>query len=338
MSPEPWIGDEPRLVPFARHVVRRALRRPLLVLCCAAALAALVLSQRLRRAPQYIATAVIRISEVVRAAEGASPPGALRDYIATRALTRQRLTEIMIRYKLGDPEMAQALENFEDQISIQVATNYFANDFEFDDGPRWAMITIEFAAGDPDRARGVVHDIAAAVAAEQEAAEHQRLDEAHALYAEARHLTRQRMEDLDRESDRLMRRLSVEKGVAGPLANLKLMKASLVDRLNALTLGEQDVQLAESAEDSGVGVTFDLVEEAIDVFGGALSTAEIIWRGGSLFVAFFMLCLIVVGSFDSRIYDAADVAHVRLALAGQIVSFSGDTVQARHDRRRDKRV
>jgi len=331
----PWLDDEPRLLALSGFVARRALRRPILTVIGTLTLAGLLCSMRLSRVPFYEATATLRIAEGFVTRATPTPPGALRTHVATMALTRTRLARVMTKYRIGDPELASSIDEFKENLEIHVGENYFSNFYDPEPGTRSALLILEYTANDPDRARGVVHDIARAVVEEQEHTRAARIALTRALFQEALEQSRARLHSLEVESRELLS--DVAEGVyeaSSRLSDIELRKRSSLAFANALQQRHADIELAGDAEQLGVALRFEVVDEHVTGYGLALTHRATVVLFVILFLVALPLVMLVVGSFNSRVYDRRDLERLGIPCLGIVPGFNGDAAWSAAERRR----
>jgi chorismate mutase len=313
---------------LVRHVLARGLRRPLLVVAIALVPTVFVLQGQLRKAPSYLATAMIRISETVRSVgTPAPPPARLREYIAVLALARPRLAEIMTRYRLGNPARTDDVEDLRDAIHFEVTNNYFLEDAG--DEPRWALLVLSFESGSPETARGAVHDIVTGIVAHEAAARQQRVRVSREIYDAALQQARERIAEIDRE---LVRLVHDRDAVTAEVIGLTGAKKRALDRLISLEESVLDSAAAEHLEESGLALTFEIVNEELLAFGEALPAWEIVLRGLGLLVGFLLMGTVLVGAFDPRVHDTWDLSQLEVPILGALPAFPGDDAGARRRR------
>jgi hypothetical protein len=335
-----WIDSEPRLFEVARHVATRALHRPLLIVAISLGMTVMALGIRLRQPTSYTASASIRVVEGVRSAQTPTAPARLRDDIASRAFSRARLAALLAKYDLADPDDMTKLDELKDSIDVTVAENYFLPGYA-DEGPRSALITLSYAAGSAEVAQGVVHDIAGAVAVEQQQARQARVAMAREEIADVSGRVRERIAELDDDTRIAARQLdggSDDGAIRARIATNELQKRSLEQRMATLNKLQTEVDVAATAEQLGIGLSLELVDEDMDVAGLPLSPAALIERAAALFALSLPISFLLIGAFDRRIYNAHDVVRLGVRLAGVLPAFDGSRVGSPADRRRRIRV
>lgn len=340
MSGERWIDDEPTVGQTVRYVAWRARRRWWLALAVALLATLAIVVTRKLRPPNYVATAVIRINEGYTTSATPSPPGALRNHLASRALSRSGIATIMRKYRQGDPDSSASVELFRDRIDIGVKQNYFLEDGE--GGPRSALVTLEFGAGDPALARGVVHDLAASISSSQEALRRRRLVNGRATFADAMAIAREAVRQIEVEEGQLAAQLAhkspFDLAFDARMAYLRQRRSNAQLRLVQLEQRAQEIDLAIVAESYGAGMTFEIVDEELDTFSAVLDVKGMVRLGLTWLVVIAPLAALLVGAFNRRVYGREDLVHIGVPIVGVLPVFPGDRVGSLHERTRRKRV
>src|SRR5512144_1882357 len=100
MTDATWISDEPRLASVVRHVLSRSRHSWVRVLLVALLATAALVALRARKKPVYEATLYFRLEEgdVTDPDHAPPPPRDIREHIASVALSRQQLEQIMRKH------------------------------------------------------------------------------------------------------------------------------------------------------------------------------------------------------------------------------------------------
>ncbi len=346
-SNDRWIRDEATFADITRHVLRRALRRPIRTLAMTILFAGLLLGYRLRKQPTYVATAVIRVSEGVVTDASPRPTPALAHYIWLVALNRPRLAEIMKKhgsYGSGGPTDHQ-MELFKGRLGITVTSNYF-HDYVFESleaGTRSALVTLEFPSGDPETARSVVHDIVTSFVDSTENLREERVATTREMYATAIRGGRARVEEMERERSRLVTGLdgASESDRDVQMTQNQLIKEAFERELLAMESRAAETELVLAAETQRIGLSFELVTEDLQAFAPKVAGKRVVILFAILFMIALPICVVVGGAFDRRIYDREDLVFLGMPVIGVLPRFNGDSggsLRARLRRARNLRV
>jgi hypothetical protein len=334
-SPETWISDEPRFSSMARLVFRRAARRPVRVLLVTALITAAVVGSWARRTPTYLATLDLRLVEgdVVDPLRTPRPPRALLEYIYLVALSRSRVERIMKEHQWSsawlatDPVMAIDQFRFED-IVVEVSQNFFLYDRRARDAPRSATVSIRLRGTDPQKTRAVLREIGEEIRDEQEAYRTMRLEQAQKALDGQLTAARERLRLLQGRIARLesaVRARERTDGVGWPeIVALTNEVPSAIRQVLALERRASETRFNAAAERAKLGLSFELFDESLVAEPPVLSVRQLALRGAGVFAIALLLVIVVLGAFDDRIYDPADLEARGLPLFGALHRFPGD--------------
>ena len=335
MGQEPWVSDEQRMTLAARRVFARALRRPIRVLAIALLATGAYVASRAWRAPSYEATLYFRLVEgdVTDPRNAPRPPPAIREYISSVALSRTRLEQIMRKYGISEAYLARdpvaAVDDFRQDIEVDVSRNYFIYDRRSDDPPRSALVTISLQGSDAEKTHAMLHAIGDAILADQAAQRSARLAQAHALLGAQLKAARARTASLQAAMDRLWgdlphadarRALEIRVQISALQAEAK----GAIERTLALERRAADVAFSSAAEGKQLGLNFELFDESLVATAPHLAPLQLVHRAALALAIALLLTLPVVGAFDDRIYAPEDLAARGLPVFGALPRFSGD--------------
>jgi len=341
------MGDahDPTVTAEAWRLVRRARRRPGWVLALALVGAAAVVGVRARQ-DRFTARVVLRVTEG-DLAPGASPraPRLLREAVARVALQPPRLLAIAESERLygvggsdgrrADPQAA--LDAFRDDVTIDAWRTDFGEERAPTDAWRSGRVAITWRGPEPEQAtrvaaalaRLVLDEDAAARRAETAARERRAAGEARGLegrIAEAR--------------EGLVRAEAGLRGSDG--ARAATIRAELVERRQALmALEEQAAAMAVRRSEVAVRAALAADQERLSFEVAQVvrprprrlgKPRALVAAGFALLALLLPLSALVVGAFDSRVYDGDDVRRLGLASLGAVGAFPGDRVGSLRER------
>jgi hypothetical protein len=348
VTQDPWLAEEGRMVLVARRALARALRRPALTIGLALVLSAGFVVQRARQAPSYTATLYFRLAEGdLDTGNAPRPLRDIREYIVNVALSRTRAEEMMKKYGISTARLQHdriaAIDDFRDDIQVEVSRNYFIFDRQPDEPARSAQVTVSFAADDPARARAMVHEVGDAILGEQAARRGGRLTQARDLVASELEATRKRVKLLQETIDRRWAAAAVADAHTGiairaEIAALQAETQGAIARLLVLERRSADVAFSSAAERHSLGLSFDLFDEAVVASAPRLGTFQLARLMAVMFVLTLLLIAPVIGAFDDRVYAPTDLAASGLPLFGALPAFPGDDVASYDERMGRKRV
>lgn len=332
---EPWIDDEPRFGAALKLVTARAVSRSVLVLLLSVAVTALLLFWRLQRAPLYEATDYFRMVEGEVGDATPPPPREIREYIAAVALSHKKLLEIMKKHglnrKLLDHDPVEAVQAMREDIGIRVTRNYFIFDRQPDDEPRSASISISYAYSSGEVARDVVHELAQAVLDAQAAQRNGRIrSEREVIRLQLEH-EQTVMHGVQTELDLLFLDAAHARGSAlvqnrAQLAGTQDRMKMALDRVRRLDRRAGDLELARHVEDNRLGISFQLVDEDIEIIGAKLTSSQTVRFAVLTFVCVGGVALVVIGAWGRRVYRVQDLAAAGIPVFGELTRFAGDDV------------
>jgi hypothetical protein len=334
-----WEDVEPGFA-FARAEARRLFYRsstrwPLLLVLGVCFATLFVLKRQLLK-PPFTAELILRIVESDKdLTKDLRPPRAYKDFIWGVCLSGPRLTKIIQTHKLyptyyqRDPQLA--VEAMRDDLELEIWGNYFDPDYYDPDEARTARVSITWHDRDPALALSVVRELAAVIDKEQS----DERNEAFRIGGEG--IT----EAADRAEERVttMHRTIVRDGIellhasGERRAQLSVTIHDLREQEKKLQLQTDEVRREASRlrieaawERTSSGIRFELLEPGVVLpreGGGVISTI-----GTAIIVVLGTLLLggLLIGAFEVRVRDGADVARLGLPLLGTMPSFRGDRV------------
>lgn len=319
----------------ARRAFARALRRPVRVVAIGLLVAGAYVAGRAWRAPSYQATLYFRLveGEVTDLRLAPRPPAAIREYISSVALSRSRLEQIMRRYGISGSYLARdpvaAVEDFRQDIEVDVSRNYFIYDRRADDPPRSALVTISLRGSDPDRTRAVLRAIGDLILSEQAAQRSARLAQARELLGTQLKAARARSRSLQGAMDRLWADLRTADGggaveIRARISALRAEAKGAIERALALERRAAEVAFTSAAEGERLGLSFELFDESLVATAPHLAPLQLARRGAIALAIALLLTLPVLGALDDRIYAPGDLAARGLPLFGALPRFPGD--------------
>ena len=342
-SSDRWISDEWRLVRAARGALARARRRPLGVLAAALLLAGAFVTLRALQPPRYEASLHFRLAEGDLADPGAAPrpPRDIRQHIANIAISRHQLKQVMANHGQATAWLARdpvaAIEDFRDEISIEVSGNYFLYDRGGRDEPRSAQVTVTLSGSDPTLTEAMLHEIGQVILVGQVAQRRGRLARAHELVAAELAAARGRSRTVEEELQRLAAKAIKAKGKE--LATLQASTAvqetearSAIDQVLQLERRLASIDFSGAVEAEQLGLNLKLVDERLVAITPPLGPSELALLGLGAFLVALLLVAPVVGAFDDHLYDVDDLAEHGLGLVGAFPRFPGDEACAGRSR------
>lgn len=319
----------------ARRVFARALRRPVRVLGITLLLTGAVIGFRLLKAPRYDATLHFRLGEgeLTDPNYAPRPPRDIRQHIAMVALSRNKLEQIMRKHGRSSAWLARdrvaAIEDFREEIEIDVSRNYFIYDRNRDDAGRSAQVTITLSGIDAEQTRDMLHEIGEAILQDQTAQRSGPLREAHELFGEELTRAREREKALQETIGRLWdEAAAAEPGTAmqihAHIATLEAQSKAAIDQMIELDRRAAAVAFSAGAERERLGLNFELFDESLTTFAPRLPLPQLALRSGIVFAFLLLLTASVVGAFDDRIYAPEDLVACGVPTFGALPRFPGD--------------
>ncbi len=329
MDDQAWISDEPRVTRVVRRVLARAAGRWGLVTALTLASTAAAVAVRATRPPSYEATLFVRFAEgeVTDPGTGPHPPRAIADYINNVALTRSRLQRIMKKHRWSTSFLAsdpvKAVDEFREDIGVEVSRNYFLYERTETDEPRSANVTLKLAGADPDAIVGILHDIREAILEEQSAHRGERLEQARTLVDAQIAAARQRVRVLQ---DRAAR-ARTDDGPPGahlPAAPPGGELQAAIEKVVTLEQLRSRIEYSATAEKANLGLRLELFDEGLVARSPHLAPPQLAGWGLGALAVLGVLWLLVVGAFNDRVYATADLEGGGLPVLGAVGRFPGD--------------
>jgi hypothetical protein len=344
-----WIGDEVRMVALARQVLARALRRPLRVFVFAAVATVAVVGGRAAKAPTYEATLYFHLLEgdLIDPRNAPRPLRDIRQYISTVALSRERVERLMQKYHVSSAYLARnreaAIDDFKDEIQVDVSRNYFLYDRRLGDEPRSAQVTIALSGDDAARARAMVHEIGDAILQDQKNQRTGRLNQARELFGERLDQARDRVRTLQASIDRLwvMANASDPRSAIAIRAQIAATQAETrgaIDQMLAVERRSSDLAFSANVEGMQLGLRLELFDESLATFAARLTPLQLVRLTVVVFAIALLVAVAMFGAFDDRVYAAEDLVAQGLPVFGALSRFPGDDAGAYRARAPQNRV
>jgi hypothetical protein len=335
MTRETWNSEEAHVVSIAQRALGRARHRPGWILGIAGLAAAAFVGSRLYRAPTYEAELHFHLAEgdVTDPTHAPRPPRAVREYVFNVALSRDRVEQIMKKYDWSPRYLARdriaAVDEFREDVSVDVSRNYFVYDRRPSDPPRSAVVTVSLVGTDPEQTAATLHEIGESIVLEQRGQRTERL--AHARELLETQLTQARARA--RYLQDAIGMLTMSPGGGGTreaidrrtrAAALQVEQEGALRQLAVLERRATDVAFTEAAEGEDLGLRLELIDESLVALTPRLTPLQLARRALMVFVVVALLAVPAVGAFDDRIYTPADLAARALPHFGSLVRFPGD--------------
>lgn len=330
-----WIEEEWRLTRMARLALVRASRRPVLVLVVPLLLAGATAALRAYQPPRFEAILTFRLAEgdLPDSRAGSRPPRAIREYVSNVALSRHQLKQVMVKHGASRAWLASdpiaAVDDFREEISIEVNRNYFLYDRGRRDEPRTAQVVVSLGGSDAEQTYAMAHEIGQTILHHQVASRRSRLAEARKLLVSELERARARTSALHQG----LERLSAEALTAGGRPPVGLGTRLAAKEAEARSAIEQALLLERrltaidfngAAEAEQLGISLQLVDERLVELAPPLTPAELALLGAVVFFAGLLLFAPVVGAFDDRIHAPEDLPERGRELVGAFPRFPGD--------------
>ncbi len=330
-----WVRDEPRWGEVGLRVVSRGRRQPFLVLAAALLTTGLYVTHRALKPATYEASLYFRLAEgeLTDPRDAPRPPKALREYITNVALSRERLEQIMKKYNRSTPYLARnriaAIDDFREDIEIDIARNYFIYERQPNEPPRSAQVTISFWGSDAEKTRTLLHDIGQVILRQQNDYRREHLAHTRQLLGAQLTLARERARALQEHIDRLWVDVAgaEDRGAIATRSQIAALTAELqgaMERVFALERRVGDIEFSAAAESGQLGLSFELFDEKVVTHARRLTPLQLAARGAVVFAMALLLIVPIVGAFDDRIYAPEDLAAHGLPLFGAVPQFPGD--------------
>lgn len=334
---ETWVSDEPSFPSVLRLVVSRALRRPARVLAIALLTTAALVASRAYRPHAYLATLHFRLAEneLTDPTSTPRPPRAIHDYILNVALSRSRVERIMEEHQWSTAWRARdrvaAVDQFREDIGVEVDQNFFLYDRRPHDAPRSAHVAIWLKGPDATKTASVLHEIGAEILEEQAAYRSARLGQARELVDAELARARARLKSLQERVGPLRLASARADGVRAlairsQIAALENEVPAAIEQALALQQLAAETNFSAAAENAQLGLTFELFDESLVASPPDLTRAQLARLAAVVFVMALLLTVPVVGAFDDRIYTPEDLVARGLPLFGALPRFPGDDV------------
>ena len=331
MTPEPWISDEPRLAPVARWVVARARRRQVLLLVAALLATGAFTARRAFRQPTCVATLYFRLVEgdVTDPDNSPRPPREIREYISAVALSRSRVERIMRKHAWSSAFLARdrerAIDEFRDEIEIDVSRNYFIYDRQATDEPRSAYVTISLKGANAEMTQAVLREIGDAIVQDQASQRKSRFAQTGEMVEGQLAHIRARITSLQRRIGVLQLEPAGTRATVQPqIAALEIEVASAIEQMLTLQRLSSEVAFSTVAEDHRLGLNFELFDESLVASSPRLTRNQLVKFAAVVFAIVLVLLGLVVGTFDDRIWSPEDLDLRGLPLFGALRHFPGD--------------
>jgi hypothetical protein len=337
--PDRWISEEWRLVRAARGALVRARRRPRRVLAVALLLAGAFLVLRALQPARYQASLYFRLAEGALSVPsvGFRPPRDVRQHLSNIALSRHQLKQVMANHGRATAWLARdpvaAVEDFRDEISVEVSRNYFLSDRGPQDQPRSAQVTVALSGSDAAQTEAMLREIGQSIVKGQADERRFRLAETHDLLAAELAAARGRARTVQEGLERLSAQVIKVRGedltlLQARVAAQEAEAMSAIDQVLALERRMVSIDFDGAAEAEQLGLNFQLIDARLVEVTAPLTLPTLAYLGVVAFLAALLLVAPVVGAFDDHLYAAEDLADHGLGLVAAFPPFPGDQAGA----------
>jgi len=328
----------------ARRLLRRARPRLRWLIVAAVLAAASYPARRLTAKHIYDAQLVLRIVEADKElTQEVRPPQEYFAFIWGVFLSGPNLKKVIARHQIyadkwaKDPQVA--VEAMRNDLDVVVWRNYFVESYSDDDEARSARVSITWHFRDPEIALAVVQDLADVIMESQTESRRQVFAAAQKDVDEAAEGELDRLVAMRRAIE--LRKLEAARAPKERQAALLVQLSELQFEARAIekrveTLGNTRTRLELTAawERQRSGIRFEMVEPGVVVpqkLAGPIATAL------TTVVVFGLAILLgglLVGAFESRVRQPADVARLGARVLGAVPAFPGDAYGALAERLR----
>ncbi|MFO0550468.1 MAG: hypothetical protein U0271_18885 [Polyangiaceae bacterium] len=340
MSEPRWEEREPDVVGMlaeARRLLSRARQRWILWLALAVALSAVIGVREYRKQRNYPASVVLSITEGERADDGiAHANSRLQDYVWYAVFTDHALMDLMTKYDFRPDLLTQnprlALEQFRDRIDLAIYKNEFTAPRYPGSPPRSARLAIEFRHPDPDTALAIARDLGDLVVNRDAENRRARIDAQQRIAADTVRYAEADVNRLSRRQESIESDLEFATGdefaklVVARQGNRKGMEEALA-RLKDASDKKQRLDFRKSSDEESLELMYDRVEWGAPALEVNVLTSTLKAALGAFFAILPLLGL-VIGAFDSRVYDEDDVGRLGLRTLG-VVRLGGRRARTR---------
>jgi hypothetical protein len=301
--------------------------------------------KRAQKERHFTSKVVYRVTENdIDKSTAPRPARSLRDYVLTISFSNARLLELMNTYGLlvseRKKDQNEAIEEMRDLIEVAVWRNYFLPDEDGDDEPiRSARLSIEFEDTEPERALVVTRALGTLL---EETSNEDRREMAQVAARSVDQAVNQARELLAKHrGEAVLKQLALRTAAPQQAVILRSQIASLNATMDSLHLDmrraevkRNNLLLRAAAEQSKIGITFELVEPGHVSKPRISKPRELAIIGAIAFLILLPLCGIGVGAFDSKIYDRDDAGRLGWRVLAHVGRFPGNNQGALDDRLR----
>lgn len=306
-----WLAEEAGVAVAlrqARNLARRGMRHPwwallITLLLSAACVATLIVARGYYR-PRF----VLRVVEADQDSQSMPrPKRQLREYVTGGIFTSQPLFEVIRTHGLYPELMREnpraAVDEFRKDTSVEVHQNYFVEDRAPGDPPRSVRLAVSYRSADRAVAQAVTRDLGNMIV-QREHAIRRALATGAARNAE---LARETLEHaLEQRSIEV---LTKQHQVETSLVPDPQLQVELVGAIGSLASLERQVQAAErhsasldlgaAREQRGIGLSFQVVDDATLPSDARRHTAEV-WIAGVTLLLGLPFVVLAIGAFEPR--------------------------------------
>jgi hypothetical protein len=235
------------------------------------------------------------------------PKRKLREYVRQALLTSDKLVPLIQRHglyrSLARRNMRAALDSFREDIDVDVYQNYFVEQRAPGSEPRSARVAVSYRGSDPDVAVAVTQDLGTLIAERERA---RRAVESERAAGDAATELRAVRDAISDKTRHLAEMEETMQSAAVPDPSRQVAFVSQLGSLAALEKRELEVSRREAAlalgaayERHGIGLSFEIADEASLPVGAHLRDLQWIAMGASL--AFGLpLVAMGVGAVESK--------------------------------------
>jgi hypothetical protein len=284
----------------------RGLRIPIQFALAAALFVVLVGGSILFGKQTYAPHYVLRVVETDRDPSSLPRPRReLAEYVQQAVFTSKPLFELIRRYQLY-PSLSvknprAALDAFREDVEVRVYRNYFVEERSAGGAPRSVRLSVGYHAQDPNIATQVTRDLGALIVAHEVA---MRRDQSAAAASYARHeVAGWSQVYLSRTREIQLKRAEIERVGQGDaqrqveLISLLGSQAHLLQQRDQSQKRQATLALDAALEGRGLGMSFDVVDDASLSTGPEQRKIKLMLGGASLLIGLPLVAM-AVGAFN----------------------------------------
>jgi len=223
-------------------------------------------------------------------------------------------------------DRVKAIDEFREEIEIEVTRNYFIFERTQYNERRSAQVAVTMTGSDPERTQAILGEIGASIVDDQAKARAGALARARELYAGQLELAQARRRTLETRAEALWREAAHDPAARAQIGAVQTEMRGVLDQIAALERRADEVAFSAAADEKDLGTNLVLFDDSLETLAPPLGGLGLVRLAALVFLSVLLVSVVVVGAFDDRVYAPEDLTTRGLPVLGALPRFPGDDV------------